>query len=43
VMLMDLMQPLKEGDSVPMTLTFEDNAGARQTVEVRAPVRALGK
>jgi periplasmic copper chaperone A len=43
VMLMDLMQPLKEGDSVPMTLTFEDKAGARQTVEVRAPVRALGK
>jgi hypothetical protein len=43
VMLMGLAQPLKEGDTVPITLTFEDKAGAKQAVVVRAPVRALGK
>jgi hypothetical protein len=41
VMLMDLTQPLKEGETVPVTLTFEDKAGRKQTVEVKAPVRAL--
>jgi len=41
VMLMDLKQTLKEGDTVPVTLTFEDKAGGKQTVEVKAPVRAL--
>ena len=42
VMLMDLAQPLKEGETVPLTLTFEDKAGKKQTqVEVKAPVRAL--
>jgi copper(I)-binding protein len=41
VMLMDLKAPLKEGDTVPMTLTFEDKAGRKSTVEVKAPVRAL--
>jgi copper(I)-binding protein len=41
VMLMELKQPLKEGETVPVTLTFEDKAGKRQTVEVKAPVRAL--
>jgi copper(I)-binding protein len=41
VMLMDLAQPLREGDTVPLTLTFEDKAGKRQSVEVKAPVRAL--
>ena len=40
-MLMDLAQPLKEGDTVSLTLTFEDKAGKKQTVEVKAPVRAL--
>ena len=43
VMLMDLARPLKEGDVVPLTLTFVDKAGAKQTVEVKAAVRALGK
>ena len=43
VMLMDLARPLKEGDVVPLTLTFVDKAGAKQAVEVRAAVRALGK
>jgi copper(I)-binding protein len=41
VMLMELTQPLKEGETVPVTLTFEDKAGRTQTVEVKAPVRAL--
>ena len=42
VMLMDLTQTLKEGDTVPVTLTFEDKTGKKQTVEVKAPVKALG-
>lgn len=42
VMLMDLKQPLKGGDSVPMTLVFEDAAKARFTQEIQAPVTALG-
>ena len=41
VMLMDLKQPLNDGDTVPVTLTFEDKAGKRQTVEVKAAVRGL--
>ena len=36
VMLMDLVEPLKEGDTVPLQLTFEDKAGKKQTVEVKA-------
>ncbi len=42
VMLMDLKQPLKAGDSVPLTLVFEDGAKKRFTQEVQAPVTALG-
>jgi copper(I)-binding protein len=42
VMLMDLKQPLKGGDSVPLTLVFEDDAKKRFTQEVKAPVTALG-
>jgi copper(I)-binding protein len=42
VMLMDLKQPLKEGEHVPFTLTFTDKGGKRFTVDVHAPVRALG-
>jgi periplasmic copper chaperone A len=41
VMLMDLAQPLKEGDSVTVTLTFADKDGRKTTQEVKAPVRAL--
>lgn len=41
VMLLDLTQPLKEGDSVPVVLTFADKAGRRTTQEVKATVRAL--
>jgi copper(I)-binding protein len=40
VMLMGLSQPLKEGDSVPLTLVIEDKTG-RHDVRVSAPVRAL--
>ncbi|MBA4261103.1 MAG: hypothetical protein C0443_03525 [Comamonadaceae bacterium] len=42
VMLMDLKQPLKGGESVPLTLVFEDGAKKRFTQEVKAPVTALG-
>lgn len=41
VMLMDLTRPLKEGDTVPLTLTVVDPAGRTQKVDVRASVRAL--
>ncbi len=42
LMLMDLKQQVKAGDTVPLTLVFEDKAGKRESVEVRAEVRALG-
>ena len=41
VMLMELRQPLKEGEAVPVTLNFEDKAGRKQSVEVKAAVKAL--
>ena len=41
VMLMDLKQQVKEGDTVPLTLTFEAKDGKRDTVDVKVPVRAL--
>ena len=42
VMLMDLKQPLKGGESVPITLVFEDAAKQRFTQKIEAPVTALG-
>jgi hypothetical protein len=42
VMLMGLKAPVTGGDTVPLTLTFEDAAKQRFTQEVQAPVRALG-
>ena len=42
VMLMDLKQPLKEGESIPLTLVFEDAAKVRSSQTLQAPVRALG-
>ena len=42
VMLMDLKQPLKAGDTVPLTLVVEGKDKKRQTVEVKATVRELG-
>ncbi|UST55213.1 copper chaperone PCu(A)C [Comamonadaceae bacterium OTU4NAUVB1] len=41
VMLMDLKQQVKAGDTVPLTLVFEDQAGRRETRQVTAAVRAL--
>jgi copper(I)-binding protein len=41
VMLMDLGQPLKEGDKVPLTLTFADKTGKKSTQDVTATVRPL--
>ncbi len=42
VMLMDLKQPLKGGESVPITLVFEDATQKRFTQAITAPVTALG-
>lgn len=41
VMLMDLKQQVKVGETVPLTLVFEGKDGHRETVEVKAPVRPL--
>ncbi|MBV4535496.1 MULTISPECIES: copper chaperone PCu(A)C [Pseudomonas] len=41
VMLMGLHEQVKEGQQVPLTLTIEDAKGAKQTLQVQAPVRAL--
>jgi periplasmic copper chaperone A len=41
VMLMDLNQQLKEGDTVPITLVVEHKDKQRETIEVAVPVRAI--
>jgi periplasmic copper chaperone A len=41
VMLMQLKQQLKEGDSVPVTLVIQGKDGKQESVEVKAPVKAL--
>ena len=41
VMLMDLKQQLKTGETVPLTLVVEGKDGKRETLEVKAPVKAL--
>jgi len=41
IMLLDLHGQVKEGESVPLTLTFESPDGKRSTVEIQAPVRPL--
>ena len=41
VMLVDLVAPLKDGDNVPLKLTFEDKTGGKQTVDVKAVVKPL--
>jgi copper(I)-binding protein len=43
VMLMGLKQQLKAGDSVPLTLTIEGKGGQKETLQVTAPVKALGQ
>lgn len=42
VMLMGLKAPVTGGETVPITLTFEDASKQRFTQAVQAPVRALG-
>ena len=42
IMLMDLKQPVKNGESVPIKLTVEYPDKKRETVEVSAQVRGLG-
>ncbi len=41
VMLMDLKQQLKAGETVPVTLVIESADKVRETVEVKAAIRAL--
>lgn len=41
VMLMALKQTLNAGDTVPLTLIFEDADKRRETLELKAPVRPL--
>ena len=41
VMLMGLTGQLKEGESVPLTLTVENARGEKEVIEVQAPVKAL--
>ncbi|MCO5122820.1 MAG: copper chaperone PCu(A)C [Rhizobacter sp.] len=42
VMMMDLKQTMKAGEVVPLTLVVEGKDGKRESIEVKAPVRALG-
>ena len=42
IMLMDLKQPVKNGETVPLKLTIEYPDRKRETVEVNAQVRGLG-
>jgi len=41
IMLLDLHGQVKEGENVPLTLTFEDAGGKRSTMDIQAPVRPL--
>jgi copper(I)-binding protein len=41
LMLLELKQPLKDGDKVPLTLEFEDAKKVRSKVVVDAPVKPL--
>lgn len=41
VMLTELAQPLRDGETVPLTLVFEDASGKKSTVNVQATVRPL--
>jgi copper(I)-binding protein len=41
VMLMELKQPLKAGETVPITLVIERAGGAKESIRVNAPVRPL--
>ena len=39
----ELKQPLKAGEQVPLTLTVEGADGKRQSIELSAPVKALAQ
>ena len=41
VMLMDLKQQLKAGDTVPVTLQVEGKDGRKESLELKVPVKAL--
>lgn len=41
IMLMDLKQQMKEGDTVPLSLVVEGKDKKRTTIEVKAPVKPL--
>lgn len=41
IMLMDLPQQMKAGETVPLTLVFEGKDGKRESLEVQAPVRPV--
>ncbi|NRF67613.1 copper chaperone PCu(A)C [Aquincola sp. S2] len=43
LMLMGLKAPLKAGDTVPLTLVIEGKDGKRETLELKAPVKALAQ
>jgi copper(I)-binding protein len=43
VMLMDLKAPLADGQSVDVTLVVEGKDGKKESIAVKAPVKALGK
>ena len=42
VMLLELKQQLKDGETVPVTLVVQGADGKKETIEVKAPVRPLG-
>ncbi len=42
VMLLDLKQQVKAGQTVPVTLVIEGKDGRRESIDVKAPVQALG-
>lgn len=41
IMLMDLKQQVKEGDTVPVTLVIEGKDGKKETLALQVPVRPL--
>lgn len=41
IMLIELNQQVREGDHIPLTLTFEGADGKRETIKVEAPARPL--
>src|SRR5690606_6173421 len=42
LMLIDLKQPLADGDSIPLQLRVDSGKGQVETIDVRATVRGLG-